>query len=451
MENIRSFFLKNKLRNFFCIILFIITIFFFCDRVFCLFQKPYKSAIYGWDNSFYYFWVRSFVIDHDFDFRNEIMLTQTMPEQEKQYALSPALTATGLLPNSYFIGWAVSSAPWFYMGHYVTKIARAFGSTSPLDGFSIWYQFFTLFGQLIYAMASLWLAFKICYRLVPSRHTFYAVLLIWLTSSLMFYQISNLSMSHNIVFLAMAVCYMCTLQMRSQPDSLKYWIGIGFSAGFMIICRPQSVVYLLYPFISALQMIYKNKHYIKHAFIAGLTSILAALPQLLAWKILYGNYLVYTYGGQSFDWTQPQILNVFFSSNNGLLFWHPVFGLGLIGLAWFCISHKTIEGWTWPLAFLLTLYINASWYCWFFGAAFGARAFENSTLFAMLGLSYLFKKIDNFQKIRALLYAFIILMAFWNIQIMYVIRKTSSQAPYYEMSYKELINYSYGFWKEKLK
>ena len=49
------------------LILLGISSYLFVDRIGGLFQTPFQSSIRGWDDSFYYFWLRSFFVDGDFD------------------------------------------------------------------------------------------------------------------------------------------------------------------------------------------------------------------------------------------------------------------------------------------------------------------------------------------------------------------------------------------------
>ena len=53
-------------------------LFFFLNLVAVLFKNPFQTAIHGWDNSFYYFWLRSPFVGGDFDFRDDIKETDTL-------------------------------------------------------------------------------------------------------------------------------------------------------------------------------------------------------------------------------------------------------------------------------------------------------------------------------------------------------------------------------------
>ena len=76
------------------------------------------SSMWGWDTSFYYFWLRSVVLDGDVDFENDIQLADTIPTGQKRFArVELPRTKKDLIPNKYPVGWAVFHLPWFGLGH----------------------------------------------------------------------------------------------------------------------------------------------------------------------------------------------------------------------------------------------------------------------------------------------------------------------------------------------
>ncbi|HWA86333.1 MAG TPA: hypothetical protein VG710_08940, partial [Opitutus sp.] len=43
-----------------------------------LFEIPWRSALRGYDNTFYYAWLRSAMVDHDWDFQNDLEQCDTL-------------------------------------------------------------------------------------------------------------------------------------------------------------------------------------------------------------------------------------------------------------------------------------------------------------------------------------------------------------------------------------
>jgi hypothetical protein len=71
--------------------------------------------------------------------------------------------------------------------------------------------------------------------------------------------------------------------------------------------------------------------------------------------------------------------------------------------------------WCWSLGALLLWYFNSAWYCWWFGHAFGARAFlELSGLFG-IGLGYFFEWTKNRPRLAITI---ALLAIIWNLTLM---------------------------------
>ena len=98
-------------------------------------------------------------------------------------------------------------------------------------------------------------------------------------------------------------------------------------------------------------------------------------PQLLAWKAVYGSWLVYTYDAESFvHATSPRVLDVLLSSRHGLLTWSPIFAIALAGFP-ALVRRAGSLAWAFALWALLLLYVVASWEQWWLGHSFGHRGF----------------------------------------------------------------------------
>jgi|GEM_PF-7097607 len=126
--------------------------YFFHTQTKGLHQKPMISAIAGWDNSLYYYWLRSAFLERPFDFRESALQTQTMPEEARLEFLNSTPTSTGRLPNKNGIGWVASSVPFYLMADGIVQGINASGwGIIPRDGYGPIYQYMIFFGQLLYA------------------------------------------------------------------------------------------------------------------------------------------------------------------------------------------------------------------------------------------------------------------------------------------------------------
>ena len=88
--------------------------------------------------------------------------------------------------------------------------------------------------------------------------------------------------------------------------------------------------------------------------------------------------------------------------------------LGLIGFFWWVLRTRKLMAWCFLASALLYFYLNASWSCWWFGASFGARAFESVTLFAMLGAAWLLQVSASSKVLHSALLGSLCFFAIWN-------------------------------------
>ncbi|WP_336518634.1 hypothetical protein, partial [Pollutibacter soli] len=104
---------------------------------------------------------------------------------------------------------------------------------------------------------------------------------------------------------------------------------------------------------------------------AAAVFILPIIPQLLYWKMMTGSYLFYSYGGQSFNWNDPKILEGLFYYSNGWLPYSPIMVFSLAGF----FLYRYIKQWFWCLGLLFPLYVYIiySWYCYNYINGLGSR------------------------------------------------------------------------------
>ncbi len=405
----------------------------FVYRVGGLASYPRISAISGWDQSFYYFWLRSPLWGGEFDFTDDIRDCPSLPPEAKANALRFPRTPIGRQPNKYGVGWAFINTPSFVAADVLAHFWGGISPTTapPEDGFGPIYQLTVLLGQLALAIASLFLATEVLTKWFPREIAALAVLVTWLGSFLFLYQTYHLGYAHNTVFFALTACYASAHAFRRNPAVWWPWFFCGASAGLLAITRYQTVIYLLYPVVLAFQVL---RLHLRSAaptsprgfrlvlpwlgrVSAALAAFFAVLSvQLIGWKIVYGSWLIYSYEGEVFYFTRPQLLAVLFSPYHGLFYWSPYLLAGFLGFIWWLFQRGPAQAWRrpeicWLLSLLATCWVNAAWETWWFGPAFGSRAFEGSVLFFMAGSAFLFQRIAAFRWRHAALAAAMLMIA----------------------------------------
>ena len=386
-----------------------------------LFHGRWRSSIQGFDDCYYYFWLRSVMVDHDVDFSKDVACYNTWDPATRDHVLfQEQRTSLGLIRNKYPVGWALSGVPWFMAADLVSGGLYLAGMHVPLDGWGRIYQAALMLGQAVYAFLSLWFAHQIITRLAPSRHTLPVMLLAWLASPLFIYQTIHLSMSHNVMFFAVTGAYYFCLRLSGKPELWRYWVIAGFFCALTILVRYQGALLLIYPAALWLCIVIRQPRLLWQACLGGGCFLLTLLPQLIAWKLLYGSFIVYSYAGEKFFWLHPHLWDVLFSPLHGWFNWHPAMAAGSLGFFYWVWRQKSLIAWCFLASYLAYMLTNAAWGTWWFGASFGARAFEASTLFVMIGAAYVTGLSENSRILFSSWLGIFLLLALWNLNLVWI-------------------------------
>jgi len=98
-----------------------------------------EPLIQGADDTHYYLWLRSWVIDGDVSFSNDLMYTPFMDGNAKVQVMRKTPTDTGLVPNKYPVGWAVVNLPPFWLVYQWSQWSGAeFDGFEPRFQAAIW-------------------------------------------------------------------------------------------------------------------------------------------------------------------------------------------------------------------------------------------------------------------------------------------------------------------------
>lgn len=174
---------------------------------------------------------------------------------------------------------------------------------------------------------------------------------------------------------------------------------LGLVAGWLVLVRPVNIIFCLFPILYGLdgfksRLIFWKTNLLKIG--AGLiAAFLIWLPQLLYWKYATGNYLFFSYVGERFFWTEPEIFRGIFSYRNGWLVYTPLMVLSVAGFVVLFFKNRSLF-FALLAIYLLNIYLVYSWWCWWY-SGFGSRAMVDSYAISVIPvgffLSWLFQKI----------------------------------------------------------
>jgi hypothetical protein len=382
-----------------------------------MFGPARKPMLQGWDDSFYYFWLPSVVIDGDVDFSNQLAHSGTVDSSQRDLALTLPGTPTGLMDNKYPPGWALGSLPFFLIAHAI--------SPSSSTGFEPTYLLAVWLGQLFYAAVGIFVAARILMRYFSAPTAWSAALIGWLTSPLVYYQTARLSMSHSQVFMLAMVVFWITLRIREGDTRSRLWLLLGFSMSLLVVTRNVAFVYLAFP----AWIIIRQVRAPGPVMWMALGAVGPAAAQMLAWKMLYGSWLAYSYGGERFDFGQLHLVEILFSPLHGWFYWHPVTILGLVGfLIW---GWRRSEGRLWLASLVAIVVLSAAWPTWWLGSSFGYRGFEVATFFVMIGIACAMELLRPHVVGRRALHLCLTLAIAWNLALfgLFLTQRIPREAP----------------------
>jgi hypothetical protein len=310
--------------------------------------------------------------------------------RDKANCFSPPPTARAI---SLTIGPAIVWTPFFGAGHLVATRLRATNTAVAADGTSFPYRQAVCVAGLFYGLLGVWF----CYRLASlffSRGLAATAASITVAGSFMlWYLVKEPTMTHApsmAAVAAFAYVWARTLQQRTTAG----WIGLGLLAGLMATIRWQNAIFAILPAIDwGIDLIEAWRRrdrglairVIRGGFAFAAAATASFLPQMLAWKSIYGHYLAISPVGPEIRWRAPQIQDVLWSSRNGLFSTSPVLYLAAIGLFLFARSARRV-GVAVLVAIAAMVYFNASIQDWWGSAGFGMRRFDGVIPLLALGM-----------------------------------------------------------------
>jgi len=355
-------------------------------------------------DGFYYFaYLRSLAFDGDVNFTNDYKL---LGLDDKPQLFVP--TATGHAQSAASIGPAILWAPFFGAGHLV---ARSLGARHPdidANGISFPYRQSVCVAGLFYGLVGCWFCFRLTRRFYGAPLGSLAVGSTVAGSFLLWYLVKEPSMTHAPSMAAVAGftwTWIATRHTRVnaakltdtpwRSGALAQWAWLGAVAGLMTLIRWQNALFAILPALDACAMLLPaartaDFERVRRALLCGAVfsacAAIAFVPQMMAWRAIYGSWLAVSPLGPQIRWFDPQLADILWSSRNGLLSWSPILYVGAVGFALF-VWRQPAVGVPMLLAVLLMTYFNACIQDWWGSDGFGGRRFDGTIPFFCLGVA----------------------------------------------------------------
>ncbi len=351
----------------------IILIVILCIRYFI----GFGDVVIGADGCGYYDYLPSCFIHHDLirkDLKSDI---DSLKFERINNVGGGAYSNYGShIVNKYPVGTALLQMPFFF-------IARVFATAdnSYSDGFQKQYQkaiqiatFFYLFCGLLFLRKLLHLYDIKAYIIIFCQS------MIALATSVMAYSSYDASFSHIYSFFSItAFLYLSRLYFKTNRNSS--FILMCALLGLAIIIRNINILIVLFlPFIARdyMNFIYGIRSLMKsyNKTILGLFVFgVIIFIQILVWYLQTGDFFIYSYQGESFDFSNPHFLKILFSYRKGLYVYTPIIFLASLSVFFLLKNKRYFEFFSWVGFFSILTYILSSWWSWYYGCSYGQRVY----------------------------------------------------------------------------
>jgi len=315
----------------------------------------------------------------------------------------------------YPAGMSISYLPGFLVAH-----LYALNSEYVADGFSPPYQVGLIIIGWLYMLIALWYLRKLLSIYFEDKIVAATLVIISLGTNYYIYAGSHTMMSHAFLFLLFTLIIYHTIKWYERP-TLTRIVGVGTLLGLTTITRQSEVLLsfvVLFWGISNWSDI-KNRFrlfskYRLHLLFAIVAAFLVISIQLIYWKHVSGDWIVYSYKGEGFTWDGRYLRECFFGFRKGWLVYTPVMILGILGLFTFYNSNitKTISK---PIIIFLIIstYIIFSWDNYWYGGGFGQRAMISSYVLFSLSIASWLRYISNKNILLKIATSLFVLFCIW--------------------------------------
>ena len=350
---------------------------------------PWRQTIFADAGGYYHFLPTTFYAH----FNPDSIAKDAEKKSGKGFTVSQ-----GKIISKYPYGVALLQLPFFGAAH-----IYASATNQATDGYSSPYFRMISWSGSFYAVAGLFFLFHFLKREFhfKSYWNYLGILLIALGTNFFYYTVYNPGFSHTYSFFLFAL-FLYLIQYWRIIDfsiNMKLIFLLGFTSGMIFIVRHINilfvcVVFLFYHIDSPASFKQRLLHLLKLDFWKRFTPFffIPIIPQLVYNKYAFGSYFSHGYTNESFHFDNPQFQYHLFDSLNGTFIYTPILIIAFIGLIYLCCSQHKIWRWMLPF-FILLVYINSSWHCWWFGCGFGMRVYIEYCSLLIIPILFIAQKI----------------------------------------------------------
>lgn len=350
-----------------------------------------KKCIAAYDQFGYYSYLPATFIYDDLYYEGD-----WVEDNQKQYCggvdvyqFPRQVQGSGNRLNIYHMGLAYIQLPGFLIADFWSR-----HSNYKRDGMSFPYQLMVRITALLFVILGLMYLRKTLLLFFSDRIVALTIAILYLSSNLIIGFFWGELMPHLYLFALNSIFVYHVLKYK-RTSSFKNLLISALVLAVSSVIRPTQVLWFILPLI----INFKSKEYIQltKLLIYPLLVLVLNIPQLLYWKIIGGEWLLYNLHSESLALTHPYIWEFLFSFRKGWLIYSPIFIFSLIGMYLLYKRNKPV-GMACIVFSIVNIYILSSWETWWYAASYGSRVMMDSYVIFSISLGYFLIKIMSFRK-----------------------------------------------------
>jgi len=364
----------------------------------------YHSEIWA-DKAGYYIYLPAFFI-YNFD-------AHQLPDSIAERTGHGFQLADTKLQTKYSYGVAALQAPFFLIAHGIAHITE-----QSADGFSPIYHKFVNIAAVCYGLLGLIFLVGFLIRYVSSQTALWTVVLLFLGTHLSYYTLFDTGMSHVYSFFLFAAFLRLTAYFSNGAAKWRHLLLLGLVSGLIIAVRPMNVLFLPAFLLFSERSLGNWFAHLKEFVTCVMVAFAVFVPQMIYWHYSSGSYFHYAYGNEGFpNLLSPQIIKLWFSTDNGLFPFVPFTGVLLVSLFF---------GWKkewrnkWIFAYFMVLsYLFSAWHDVTYGCSFGSRPFVEYMALFSFPFAWFFDRLKHIRPAKMTLIALSLICAVYTQKLVF--------------------------------
>lgn len=353
----------------------------------CYFRPMIQS-----DGAGYYAFARSIFVDGDIDFRNDFDPPQTPFLWPPDYGIS---RYTGATINPFTVGPAVYWTPMWWASHLFTYIGKATGMPWHADGYDMTYVVFITFATAIAGLGALLTLYQLLRRWYVAPVALLTTITMYVGTNLLFYTVYEGSYVHALsTWLSTIVV---TLACRLEHDQrLRIWLWCAAASAALVLTYWVNAIVAIVPMLVITRLCWQRYQerdwHTLTQYMVYLGSMLVVVgtilaPQLAVWQIMQGAWYRIPRESIRFTPQEFQLVAFFVGPLYGMIWWTPVYAIGLIGLGMFARAHRW-HGFMFIITCAVFIVYNTSIPNWHGSSGYGLRRLTSILPILAIGYAY---------------------------------------------------------------